>query len=93
MFRALRELKLETNSSERALAILALSRPPELEPAKRQTGTSSPPPFQVHKSNSSSEISTPPQTPPVISSPKRTKVKDDEVPRQVAYPTTLFPVG
>ena len=98
MFRLLKKLKLEKSSSERALAILALSQPSEPEPAKRRTGNLSPPPprFQLHSSDSSSEISTPPRTPPGLaglSAPKRTKAKDNEVPRQVACPTPFFPIG
>src|SRR5258706_14822504 len=80
MFRALKRLKLEKNSSERGLAILASNRPPEPSPVKRRTGPSGPPPsqFQVHNSGPSSEISTPTRTSPVfgrLSSPKRTKAK------------------
>ena len=100
MSRALKKPKLEENSSEQSLAILALNQSPEPSPVKRRTGNSgSPPPqCQVYKFDPSNEIGTRPRTPPVfggLSSPKpqptKTKAKHDEVPRQVACPTAFLP--
>jgi hypothetical protein len=75
---------------ERSLAILALSRPPEQEPVKCRTGTSSSPPqIQVHKSNIPNRMGSPSRDPPVVGglpSPDlqwtRTKDKDNEERRQ-----------
>ena len=100
MFRALKKPKLEENSSEQSLVILALNQSPEPSPVKRRTDNSgSPPPqCQVYKFDPSNETGTRPRTPPIFggfSPPKlqstKTKAKHDEVPRQVAFPTALLP--
>jgi hypothetical protein len=100
MFRAPKKPKLEEDSSERSLAILAFNRPPEPSPVKRRTGNSgSPSPqCQARKLDPSNEIGTSPRTPPVfggLSSPEphptKTKAKYDEVPRQVASLITFSP--
>ena len=100
MFRALKKPKLEENSSEQSLVILALNQSPEPSPVKRRTDNPGSPPSQcqVYKFDLSNGIGTRPRTPPVfggLSSPKlqstNTKVKHDEVPRQVSFPTALLP--